>query len=66
MTCQRCSGSGWLPAVDERGPRTCDECDGYGITFRNVVREIAQRPSVDDDAEIDSNSSIPWQDGFHA
>jgi DnaJ-class molecular chaperone len=30
MLCEACSGSGYQPAVDERGPQLCEACAGAG------------------------------------
>ena len=32
MLCPACQGCGWLPAVDCRGPRPCEECGQMGVT----------------------------------
>lgn len=48
MICPDCNGSGWLPAVDGRGPRPCERCD--------------QRGCIEDDVNSEDDLCLLWLD----
>jgi hypothetical protein len=45
MLCPECHGSAWLPSIDSRGPRPCEECGQTGEVSRCAC-ECGQPKSI--------------------